>query len=284
MDAELFKPFKLANKILKTTGIWQDGHQSWKYFFLGNLNRFLIIEYCLIILSAAVDTKNLQNLIKDTLFVAAHFILVVKCWNFQIKFKNIQKLFSSLDNLIKFSADDRLIPRNHIIVEVQYGYKIYRVFWMLAWVNCVIGFLKAIFVHELAYNAWFPANTETSNIAFWSAAVFLEHCALHASAIDITLDMLPVIFMTFTIGLINELSARMEKIGEMQDEAKMKKELIQCIEIHKKIKKLVDEIRDNFSIAIFIQGFISSFIMCACSYGISKVIMIWNNFGEAPFL
>lgn len=268
MDTELFKAFRLLNKILKASGIWQDGNQSWKYFIIGHLFRFIIVEYNLVILSIALETDKFEDFMKGLLFIASQTVLLIKCWNFLIKIRDIQKCFRNLLELLNFSADDRFKTRSQIKKHVADGYKIYKIFWISAWLSCFLMVSEALATHKLAYNVRMPFDTKTSEIGFWITSAYLAVSTFTLSAMDISLDIMPVIFLTFAIGLIDELSARLQDIEETENK---EEEIVKCMEIHKKIKLFVDEIRDNFAIAIFIQGFLSSFILCVCVLVIAQV-------------
>jgi 7tm Odorant receptor len=80
-------------------------------------------------------------------------------------------------------------------------------------------------------------------------------------------DMLAVFFMAFAIGLIEELSNRVEQIGEKgKTSAEQYKELIECMKIHQDIKSFVGLIQKHFSLFIMIQGFMSSLIFCSLAF------------------
>lgn len=88
-----------------------------------------------------------------------------------------------------------------------------------------------------------------------------------------TLDMIPVIFMSFATGLIEELSESLLDIGKgnnkmkltMPGKVKMETELNKCVCIHKRIKSYEIEIEGLFSVAIFLQGFVCRFYAPALS-------------------
>jgi hypothetical protein len=96
---------------------------------------------------------------------------------------------------------------------------------------------------------------------------------------------LPLIFMSFAIGLLNELAERLEDLGKVdenqpktsngkstkQSQKSIKQKLIKCIEIHKKILEYINGIATNFSTVFCIQGIVSSFILCACAFTMSVV-------------
>jgi hypothetical protein len=271
MEAELFKPFKLVLRCLKVTGLWQDGTQSWTYFILGHFSRLIIIECSIVLVVLGLDLKNLQEANELVFHAAIMTILAVKSWNFLLKIKNIQKTFRILLDLLEFSSDDRFKDRSHLKVEVAIPLKIFKFFWITVRINCAIGLARAIFTRQLQFKAWFPLDTESSDVGFCFAVVFFTAIPVAIGIVAMSLNVLPVIFMAFGVGLINELAAKLNQIGEFKESLVMEKELIKCIEILEKIRKYVKETGDNFSRAIFIHGFVSSLMICTNVYAITKV-------------
>jgi 7tm Odorant receptor len=291
MDVELFKPFKLAFWVFQVTGMWQDGNQTWTYFILGHLVSLVMIElYIGGVLVFAYNAQTIKDVIDAFGIVATQTAEMFKCWNLFYKLKNVKKSLETLNSLLEFSADDRWKSRNHVKSQVAFGLKIYKAFWFTAWTTCISGAFVPFITHKLPYKVWFPFETENNEIGFWVASIFLIVASFYLSALDITLDMLPVIFMTFGVGLINELAERLSEIGKKEEKAgsseekpegkselsekeklAITKEFIKCIEIHDKIREFVKEIHGNFSTAILLQGIMSSIILCTSAFTMSTV-------------
>lgn len=272
MDTELFKPFKVAHKILKITGLWLDGNQTQFYSICGHFYRFIFTEYVLIAMLLSYEGEEImEETVKIYFFGSLIFILYLKSWNFLLKIKNIQKCFRSLLKLLEFSADDRFKSRSHVKQKVRIGYGIYRIFIITAVANLTIGFIKMSLTHELLFKAWFPFDINANEAVFCMTAMFISLLTISIVAVGITLNMLPVIFLTFAIGLTNELAERLSKIGEDQDKLAAERQLIKCIKIHQKLKSYVEEVNGNFSMTIFVQGIVTSSVLCLNAYTMTKV-------------
>jgi hypothetical protein len=158
---------------------------------------------------------------------------------------------------------------------------------------CFVAMLIPFFAHELAYKIWIPRETEQDSLIFWTASAYLVFISFFVSSNGTGLDILPVIFMSFAIGLINELEERLSEFGKGMEVVKTqngpvtsrkklikplqearKREMIKCIEIHLKIKEFTDQIHENFSMAILIQGFMSSIILCMGLFALSVVSFV----------
>jgi flagellar biosynthesis protein FlhB len=222
-----------------------------------------------------IKSPNLVEL-TDSLSLAITVLAVVfKTLNFLIKIQAILKSVETLKKLLELSAPkDKMDNRKMLRSQVQFGYKVFKVFLATALFSTLSAFLTPILSHRLAFKLWFPFGTDTegSEIGFWVASVWLMFNSPFLCSLDAVLDILPVIFMTFGIGLIDELSERLEKISQLKDSnIDNHKELKNCIEIHTKICEFVVEIKENFSAAILIQGILSAAILCGSVFTMSVV-------------
>lgn len=270
MDEDLFKPFKLCFWVFKTTGMWQDGKQSWTYFFLGYLLQLLFIDIyfvCQIIFVFKAD--NLADFIEAFALLTTYLTLIFKCVNFFYKLKEIKKSLKFLTSVLNQTT--RIDSGNYVKSQVKFIFKIYKMFWATAIFTCCSGAFVPIFSRKMPYKVWFPFSTSYGGVGFWVASYYLVFNSFVVSAIDMAVDVLPCIFMSFIVGLLKELSDRLSTI-------KNHKELIECIGIHKSLRKLVNDVEDNFSTTIFAQGLMSSVILCTCAFTMSVVSMNENEF------
>jgi 7tm Odorant receptor len=281
MDAELFKPFKLCFFIFKRLGTWQDGNQSWIYFVLGYLVHFIaIIVFMNLQLIFAIKSTNLVGFTNSISLAITNLAVTFKWLNFLIKIHAILKAVETLKALLEFSAPkDKTKHRKLLRSQVQFGHKVFKVFLVTALFTSFSAFFPPILFHRLAFQVWFPFDTENSEVGFWSASIFMMFDSPFLSSLDAALDMLPVIFMTFAIGLIDELSERLENISKVNDDDTSSiEELKKCVEIHLQICEFTVDIKKNFSTVIMIQGLLSAGMLCTCAFTISTVYNFKNIF------
>lgn len=281
MDSELAKPLELALKIMKKLGLMKDGQDPSIYFKVCFLLQF--IACCIFFggLFMALYKEAVGNLVTfiDVIGVLTAFsALVMKAVNFKLKIEKIKESIKTLELLLEFSADERWKYREKVKARVGFAYKAYKAFLFSAFLTCGLAFLVPVFTHELPYKLWFPFLDTT--IGFWTASTYLTFYAFIAAAVDMTLDILPVIFISFAIGLIDELGDRLEEIGTTRNhvvipETRHNEEFIKCVEIQMKIQKFVISIQDNFSLAIIFQGLMSSVILCSIAFVLT---MVWLFF------
>jgi hypothetical protein len=301
MNSELYQPFELCFKVFRTLGMWQDGDQTWTYFFVGYLSQFIYIYVFFIgeVLYAFLEAKDLVEFVSVLGLSTAYVSVIAKGANFFLKLKKIKKSLATLNELLEFSADDRWKTREKLKSRLAQCMKVYKTFWFVAYLNCGLAIFVPVFSHELSEKFWFPFDTKDSSFGFWFASTFLIGDSFLAAVTDVSLDILPVIFMSFAIGLVEELADRFEAIGKdnegkqskaMKDKQPKatkiikpgtsllekpkpnhKREFIKCVKIQQKIKEFVSEIQANFSAAISIQGILSTVILCMNAFTMSMV-------------
>ena len=288
MDEKLFKPFEVLFKVLKCTGMWQNGSQSWTYFFAGFLFHFFsIVVYLGFELIYAAKAETFNDMI-DALGLSVTFIAMLFKWiNFLYKIKKIEKSVEHLIALMTFSINERLETRDHIRSSVDYGFKAFKIFWISAFCNGLSAIITTSVSHKLPFKVWFPFETEKSQFGFWIAAFLQVFNCIVISTIDVSIDFLPITFMTFARGLTDELSERLLEFGKIrktksgkQFNGKINKnqsdQIVKCIEIHRKIKEVQGEIQKNFSVVILLQGLLSSVILCTCAFTMSVVRSLFS--------
>lgn len=265
MDAELYRPFELCFKVLKAQGAWQDGKQTWRYFFAGYFVHFLVVE--LYIASEAVvifTAKELIDVVGPLGFFLTRLVNTIKWVNFLINFHSIMSLLESLERTLVFARDPLRGKRVELKEQVALVYRIFVAYSKVVLVVCTVGALKPILTGRQLTKMWFPFDSGIGTIGFWVATAFSNVNIFFYGLNDSMLAFLPMIFISFAVGLIKELAARLKDCGD--DE-----EFVKCVEIHLMIKELVRDIQKVFSAVIFVQGFMGSIFLCARVFTLSIV-------------
>lgn len=110
--------------------------------------------------------------------------------------------------------------------------------------------------HKLPLKMWFPYDYDHNDSQFWLSAGYQLLIGLIYTPVVIIVDMLPVFFICFTIGLIEELFERFEravdeaKPNKSHQQSENMKKLIKCIKLQQEIKNLVSDITEVFGIVI----------------------------------
>lgn len=274
MDEDLFWAFKFCFRLLRAVGLWMDGTQTWRYIFWSCAVQCVCVVFTSVaILIGATETETLMDLAENLAFFVARLTMIYKCFNFLMKFKRIMKSIDDLNSVLEFSkSGDKSDNRDFLRSPVKLGHKVFRIYYISAGVAAMSGILPVIFAHRMPFHWWFPFDTKNSEIGFYSAS-FLELLNTPVIAsINLSLGILPIIFLTFIIGLTDELCHRLNEIGKMNSsESNCEEELITCIKIHERIKKIAEDIQDNFASMILAQGMMASFTLCTAALVMSLV-------------
>ena len=268
MDRELLKPFKLCFGILRANGLWQDGKQSKLYIFYGCfVVLFFLILFTIGLLTYEIKTDDFDEKVVSFATALVYTGVFIKVVNFLLKFERIIEAFESLDNLLKDCKDPNQANRDCIRMKTRIAYNVLIMFWLSSILSWAAGFLSFIFAHRTPYNLWYPFDIQTSNIGFLIASFYVLLVSLSVGSFVIALDMLPVIFMSLAVGLINELSERLKAVDN-------KNEFIKCVVVHIKLKDFTRTIQELFASVILSQLVFTAVIMCTAVFALSKVS--WN--------
>ncbi|CRK88698.1 CLUMA_CG002438, isoform A [Clunio marinus] len=169
--------------------------------------------------------------------------------------------------------------------------KLFWFYWILcmivAFCGCVIPWINYFQNPEPPYMVpvptWSPFNHEQNIFGFVIVTIYETLAAAVYCGEHIAGDILPVYFFNVSSGLLQELNKRVTNIGKKRQRSmKSKKvkqdenflELLKCIEIHSKVKSLLHEIENIFSIMVLIPFVVGGIIMCTTGFTLSKISMM----------
>jgi hypothetical protein len=151
MDAELKKPIDVIFKVFKTMGMWQDGKQTWRYFICGSLfHIFTLYLFLALALMHMISADNLVDFASSNVGFTCCLTVALKGINFFVRVRKVDKLIASLESLLKFSADKNHPERVHVKKEVDFAFKIYKVFLAASMASCITAMFIPFLTHELS--------------------------------------------------------------------------------------------------------------------------------------
>jgi len=263
---ELLKIFDLPIKILQVHGLWPWKESAiYKRAFVAILVQTLFASFLILQICKLPELTNVEELSPLLAIMISYIIIPLKAINLTLKMNKIKNMLESLRKLMQndFGIDEQH-ELNASVFRVQKFFKLYLVFALIA---VTFNQLNSLLNHKLAYVMYMPANA--NDILFWVACVYQYVCTCSCVLVFVTLDYLPIIFMTLAIGFYKELCILIEKTDTQN--------LQIFIKIESKIRAFVDEIDDCFSAMILIQAFLSSIIFCTSVFALSHVSYEINN-------
>lgn len=272
--------FTTLFKVTKYGGIWQDKSSTSAYRFYGVIwhffASFLFTFLGFLYLFHFEDIQALSDCLSVTLTMFAYCIKIV---NFIRNREKYLLLIRSLNEVIIKSEYDGNRNHQRIVNHIVRVKKIYVAFASAAIITIAFSGMIPIFnwkEHRLCYALYYPwIDYKHSDVLFIILEIY-EMSTMVTAVVDITLDTLPVVYMIFAVGLLEELSDRLENIDcsnedNKEENSQALKELLNCIKIHKEVKKYIADTEKCFATIIMTQGVMSSLILCTTLFSLSLV-------------
>lgn len=290
----MFEPLEVFDfpfKVIKLFGVWQEKTSSWRYRIYGLFMRLFFVDFFTLFQFLFIfHFETIEELSDNISTLLTNIGEVLKTLNFMFKVTSIVKLVESLKKLMARSECELTKNHNETKKYVRQGWLLYKFLVASAVSTCALAGLVPVFnrqEHKLPYRMYFPyVDYKNNDVTFILLALYEMTPVVTCVAI-ISLDMLPVFFMCFATGLLEELSIRLEHIGEKdnvkeiaenpqsikrnENKEKDLKELLECIEIHQAIRNFVEDTQKHFSTLIMVQGVMSSIIFCTTAFMLSLV-------------
>lgn len=275
---DILLPFKLPLGILKVFGFWRTKDSSWTYLIYGIFMHLVFVDIFTLLQFAYLftfetfeDFANLMSLFPT--FIACVF----KSLNM---FYNLEAI-ANLIMVLREMMEGQTLSEN-FKSHLKGADKAFKIFWGAALASCVTGALVPFQQHLLPYRMLFPYNYENSEILFWMSAFYQILVTTSICGAVTVFDTLPVMFMSYIIGMLEQLCERLEALKKQSllnaDEAMNREiattnsaELVKCVEYHLKIIKLSKRVEEIFSTVLFIQGMMSTLILCTTSFALTIV-------------
>jgi hypothetical protein len=98
------------------------------------------------------------------------------------------------------------------------------------------GLMALLNFHDrkMPYETWFYWDYKHNDVLYFILTIHQYFAAAYISVIDGGVDGIPMIFMSFIAGIIDELSEEIISIENEKDEKEAHKKLCHCVELHLK--------------------------------------------------
>lgn len=274
-------PFKIPFFLTSKLGIWQDRSSSWGYRFYGLALHLLILQlttFCQTVHTIRMLVNGSIDEFSDALRVLLILYAgILKSAWFIVKLKKIMGMHKTLKELMRFILNDKSFESSHFNAAATNVAKVSKIFYASAFFAITGAAIASCFHRNerlLQYETWFFWDHKTNEGIFWLLVALEYLSALYGSAVNCSLDLIPVIFISYTTAMLKELKMRIEdikdQIVEERYERQMKK-LQECVELHMKIQGFASDISTNLMFGFVAQTFMSSIILCTSVFVLSTV-------------
>nr|ACD56235.1 OR33B [Drosophila sechellia] len=234
-------------------------------FFLNRLldlviTVFVTIWYPIHLILGLFMDRSLGDVCKGLPITAACFFASFKFICFRIKLseiKEIEILFKELDQRALSQEECEFFNQN-TRREANFIWKSFIVAYGLSNISAIASVLFAG-GHKLLYPAWFPYDVQATELIFWLSVTYQIAGVSLAILQNLANDSYPPMTFCVVAGHVRLLAMRLSRIGQGPEETKYStgKQLIESIEDHRKLMKIVELLRSTMNISQLGQ-FISS--------------------------
>jgi len=270
MSLKHLQVFDFPVNVFKLVGLWP--RNDWTR--LRRVTTAIIfqafpISFTILQIFGMSELKDLQELPQLLAFLLSYFAIHFKIINLTLKMDKIQILMRSLKDLLQH--DDWLEGNDcdELLRNVGQINKTFRYYLTFALPGTIPDILIPLLTGRLKYKMYMPKGNH-SNILLGFAGVYQLINSLICVPLTVILDFFPAVFLSFAVGLYEELHKLLEAVDVDENPLAFKR----FVEIELKIRKLVDEVVDCFSTIILVQAFLSSFILCMSAFSLSYVSSI----------
>jgi 7tm Odorant receptor len=228
---EFLQPLKTPLKYLRFLGLWKD--QSVR-FYRQVLHICLHLLVCEVYVSFQfiniISASNLSEFTEVLSFLANSIGFFIKSLHLIVKRKEIETLIEDAKELAKLvGTKNELRALQRQVKQAGKLYKFYFNFVLVATVLSLVAIAVTFIMHpeppyKVPFNSWGPFDYEQNIYKFVTVAMYNIITSIVSSFAILSLDILPIYFISFSSGMIEELSLKMEKIcDEETEEEKLEK-------------------------------------------------------------
>jgi hypothetical protein len=276
MDEQTNKPFKWCFKMLKIYGLWIDGEETKRYRIYG----FCMFFFCPILLTTLQTAGIYQSgisidSVESLTFIIAGIVEVSRIIILLVNFKSFKNLYITLNEIMKNCIkNDKFIRKR-----MKFCFKLF----IIMESNVTMNILSAIFIsiqsQKLPHDVGAPFDIHYNGLGFWIMYCYQFFALLYIPTIFNALIILPIFFMNFLIGFMEDFNERLKTFGMSNRDEKEQKfkddrdhdELIEFLKIHNKIKQLKNDVSELFRMTFFIASIVGSVLLCSSVFVIPMV-------------
>lgn len=271
MDQIFLGHFNLVVKSLEIFGLWRFNKRSNKFNFKGcaSVIAFVTLNFILPLINLVRNESFDEEAVNLFLiFLGPSFKVMI----FLLKIKSIENLLQDLTDLLEFTKFEENSGRKQLRKHVKLMRRLFVTFCGLVVFSILLALALPLFENRLPYKSWIPYNRKfTDKRQLWIFSTVQILLTLAGFPIAVCLELLPTYFVGIASVLLVELSMRLKAFSECENANGNHSELVKCVKIHVKIKEFVSEIQKQFSIILFVQGFVNAALMCFTAFVMSTV-------------
>ena len=293
MDLKNVPPFKDPINILKTFGMWITDVNSKRYLTYSVIMHLVFVDlFTALQIIYLFMFETFEDFAKLMTLLPTYIGLIFKTLNLFFRYHEVEKLFETTKDLLEQCPDKTRISKR-----IEIADKIFKTTIFFSIITTSLGALATLY--ELPYKMWFPYDTD-NRLLYWFSAAYQVFDTICFAFVLLSVDFLPVFFMSYAIGFLEVLCDRLaslkkkkiiniqptklvnnksreEEICDNQIQCENYDEFKKCIQFQLKIDEYFKQIEKTFSIVLFVQGMMSVLILCTATLALTVVRRFLNN-------
>jgi 7tm Odorant receptor len=210
-------PFDKIMKILKMSQLLLHKSSSKCLIAVAFLLHFILNDISMIFgIINIFNVQTIEELSEGVGVIPLQFIACIRTIHFVCNKNRIQSMMKDVKELIE--KDSWIAKQNgsELKKRVRQVVKVYKIFFATAIAEVIIGSLVPLFTHQIPLKMWFPYDYSKSEVLFWLTVAYQNIIGYCVVPITIVTEIIPIFFMSYLTGIIEELSDRIEKICEFK--------------------------------------------------------------------
>lgn len=287
------KVLEVPMKILNFFKLWVDKSSPKYHKVFAIVMHLIFVELFLLLqMIRLTQAKNIEEFSLQSAMFPANLSASLRALNFVLKRNKIKAFMKSLNNLLEdkdwleIQNGEKLKQRTS---QANRVFKVFVAFYAFGMIFATFG--TATFpVYDLPIAIFFPFDPSYSMVPFYFGLAYELFAILIYSPVSTVFEALPLYFMSFVSGIIEEFSEKLRNFGHenvglvscaatsfgaihKQDDQNLR-QLEKYIKVHLKIKALHANINDTFGLVLLAQALISILSICTASFSLVQVVRI----------
>jgi hypothetical protein len=268
----IFSAFQIPRFFLRHLGLWQSKGCSRNYRLYGFLLHLFFMDYFTFNLTVhlveVAKLNSFQNFTETLGLLCTTYAVILKTIWCLTHINKIEEMFKNLKELTKLNKTNFCIEKR-----AKNVIKISKILYITGFLAVTFATVISIINYKdkkLSYDTWSFYDYKSNHVIFFASVCHQYIISLYGTILNYSIDLIPIIFMAATVGLIEDLANELSLIDEISANDAGKK-LHECIKLHNEIKRFSHKISRNLSFTVFLQSSMSSIILCCSAFLLTTV-------------
>jgi 7tm Odorant receptor len=211
------EPFDKIIKLLKMSSLWLEKGCSKCWIAIAVIIHLVSVDLLVIFgMIYLVSVQSIEDFSEAVAFIKLFFVSYIKSVHFMYNKNKIESIMKGLKEIIEHESWIEKQNGSKLKQRIRKIVKISRTFLASAMTGVFIGCLVPLFTHQLPLKMWFPYDYNNNETLFWLTVAYQNVASCCLVPVIVVVEMIPVYFMSYLTGIIEELCDRMGKICDVK--------------------------------------------------------------------